>query len=84
MECGNREKLKWKDDQLLKESGQLEINTQDKIWRLLTNMPMSSRKKTQYRRKVSTKLIISIEEVIYDPPSSRNVGENRHIKKYGA
>ena len=46
MESDHKEKLKLKDDQLLKESGQLEINTQDKIWRLLTNMPMSSIKKT--------------------------------------
>ena len=45
MECEHREKLKWKDDQLLRELGQLEINIQDKIWRLFTNMPISSIKK---------------------------------------
>ena len=84
MECEHREKLKWKDDQLLRELGQLEINIQDKIWRLFTNMPMISRKKPQYGRKIFTKLIRSIEEVIYNPSSSRNVGKNRHIKKYGA
>ena len=88
MECDHIEKLKWKDDKLLRESGQREINIQDKMWRLFTNIPMISRKNTQYGRKILTKLIISIEEVIYTtpPPRAATLGKigtlkNREHKK---
>ena len=68
VECDHRAKLKWKQDQLLRELGQRKINIQDEMWRLFKNVPTSSVKKPQHGSKISTKLVISIEDAIYKPP----------------
>ena len=44
-EYDHREKLKWKEDQLLRDSGQRKINILDEMWRLFTNVPTTSVKK---------------------------------------
>ena len=68
VECDHREKLKCKEDQLLRDSGKRKINIQDEMWRLFKNVPTSSVKKPQHGSKISTKLVISIEDAIYKPP----------------
>ena len=41
VECDHRAKLKWEEDQLLRDSGQPKINIQE-MWRLFTNVPTIS------------------------------------------
>ena len=55
VECYHRAKLKKKEDQPSRESVPREINIQDKIWRLFTNMPTRSGKQDpQLGKKIYT------------------------------
>ena len=46
VECDHIEKLKCKEDQLLRDSGKRKINIQEEIWRFFINVPTRSGKKT--------------------------------------
>ena len=44
MECDNKEKLKWNEYQLSRKPGPSEINIQERMWRLFTNVSIRSGK----------------------------------------
>ena len=61
VECDHREKLKWKKNQLLRDSGQRKINFQDEMCRTFTNVPTRLGNKKKHGSKISTNMVRSVE-----------------------
>ena len=74
VECNHRAKRRWKNYQLLRDKEQRKITIQDEMWILFINVPMRSGGGDQHGREISTKLLRSIEEAIYNPPPMQRKG----------
>ena len=82
MECDHREKIKWKEYQPSRELVSHEINIQDEIWILFTNVPTRSGEKEPLPgRKISQNLVRYIEEEIYKPPLLQSWEKLAPLKK---